>query len=954
MLITSTSVLAENRLQNLATRGFIGTGDNVLIGGLVISGTEPKTVVIRARGPSLTDAGVSGALADPEMALFSGATVIDSNDDWQTHAGVNLIPEDLKPTAYPAEAVIATTLQPGAYTAIVGGKNGATGIGLVEIFEVGDTGVTRLQNIATRGFVQTGDGVMIGGLVIAGTTAKKVVIRAKGPSLADQGVPNTLADPQMAIFSGATVIKSNDDWDSADNADKEKIPADLRPTNSLEATVYMELMPGPYTAIVSGFGDSTGVGIVEVFEVLETSTPGDSDGDGVPDSEDAFPNDASESRDTDGDGVGDNADAQPNNSNVHTLPTGSTSSAVVALLPAASTLSLGTLTGTAQDNRSLTYSVTTNATKGTVTILDAAAGTFNYQPNQGVVDATTDTFAYKVNDGFADSVPVTVTLDLRTDPLYKHQWHLDNTGQAAFASAGGGIGEDINVDVVIAAGVTGTGVKVAVLDSGLQISHEDLAPNVIQGGSFNFSDQSNDPTPNPPPMSEGQPTGDHGTSVAGLIAAKGWNSLGGRGVAPDASLLGFNVLATGNDPDFVAALGGAQYAMGVDIFNQSYGSDPTDDSKVIDVIEAQYVAGVNTLRGGKGAIYVRSAGNAFSDVEGGDCSGANEIGISCQNSIMDPEMVLPQNITVGALAADGKKASYSTAGSAIWISAPGGEDGSNSSYVEATNLTPAMITTDLMGCSSGYVNATTSAVNPFEDQGKSADNPNCNYTSTFNGTSSAAPVASGAIALILEARPDLTWRDVKHILATTSTQVDASIAPLTIALGDGDYIAEPAWTTNAAGFKFHNWYGFGRIDVGAAVLAAANYTLGSLGTQVVTEYDAASVSALGLSIPDNSVVGASNTIAVNNNLVVESVRVGLILTHPRTSDLGIELTSPSGTRSVLFTIRSVFTGADLEMELMSNAFYGEPANGNWTIKVVDSLTGETGTLTDWGMRFYGR
>lgn len=258
-----------SRLKNLATRGFVGTGDNVLIGGLIITGTEPKTVVIRARGPALADAGVTGALLDPEMALFSGATVIDSNDNWETHPGVDLIPEDLKPTAYPNEAVIATTLAPGAYTAIVGGKDGTTGIGLVEIFEVDDTGVTRLQNIATRGFVDTGDGVLIGGLVISGTEPKKVVIRAKGPSLTEQGVPGALANPRIAIFSGASVIKTNDSWDSEDNLDKEKIPLDLRPTNSLEATVYMELAPGPYTAIVDGSDGGTGVGIVEVFEVLD-------------------------------------------------------------------------------------------------------------------------------------------------------------------------------------------------------------------------------------------------------------------------------------------------------------------------------------------------------------------------------------------------------------------------------------------------------------------------------------------------------------------------------------------------------------------------------------------------------------------------------------------------------------------------------------------------------------
>ncbi|XOV90621.1 MAG: S8 family serine peptidase [Pseudomonadota bacterium] len=255
------------RLRNLATRGIVGTGDEVLIGGLVITGNEPKSVVIRARGPALADAGVSGVLLNPQIALFSGSTVIDTNDDWQNHAGVDLIPDDLKPANYPAEAVIARTLAPGPYTAIVSGVNDESGIGLVEIFEVDDTGETRLLNIATRGQVGTGDNVLIGGLVISGTTSKKIVIRAKGPSLLDQGVANVLMDPQLSIFKGSEVIATNDDWQTDINF--EQIPTDLRPTNNREATLYLELAPGPYTAIMSGVGETTGIGLIEVFEVLQ-------------------------------------------------------------------------------------------------------------------------------------------------------------------------------------------------------------------------------------------------------------------------------------------------------------------------------------------------------------------------------------------------------------------------------------------------------------------------------------------------------------------------------------------------------------------------------------------------------------------------------------------------------------------------------------------------------------
>lgn len=256
--------LLVNRLQNIATRGFVGTGANVLIGGLIISGTEAKTVIIRAKGPSLADVGVPNVLPDPQVVLYSGSTIIDSNDDWQAHGNMNLIPTNLQPTN-PQEAVIARSLEPGAYTAIVLGVNDEEGIGLVEVFELEDTGVNRLENIATRGFVGTGDNVLIGGLVISGTKNKKVVIRAKGPSLASANVEGFLVDPQMIVLSGAIVIESNDNWQ--DHAQKDLIPASLQPQEDKESAIYAELPPGAYTVIVSGVGETTGIGIFEVFEI---------------------------------------------------------------------------------------------------------------------------------------------------------------------------------------------------------------------------------------------------------------------------------------------------------------------------------------------------------------------------------------------------------------------------------------------------------------------------------------------------------------------------------------------------------------------------------------------------------------------------------------------------------------------------------------------------------------
>ncbi|MFT5209556.1 MAG: cyclophilin family peptidyl-prolyl cis-trans isomerase [Flavobacterium sp.] len=256
--------LLVNRLLNLSSRGFVGTGDNVLIGGLIIDGTEAKTVIIRAKGPSLADAGVSNTLPNPQVVLFSGSDMIDENDDWQEHANMNLIPANLQPSNV-QESVIFRSLEPGAYTAIVLGVNDEEGIGLVEVFELEDTGVNRLENIATRGLVGTGDNVLIGGLVISGTQNKKVVIRAKGPSLESAGVAGFLVDPEMIVLSGSDVIASNNNWQ--DGTQKDQIPEFLRPSEDLEAALYIELAPGPYTVIVSGVGGTTGIGIFEVFEI---------------------------------------------------------------------------------------------------------------------------------------------------------------------------------------------------------------------------------------------------------------------------------------------------------------------------------------------------------------------------------------------------------------------------------------------------------------------------------------------------------------------------------------------------------------------------------------------------------------------------------------------------------------------------------------------------------------
>jgi subtilisin family serine protease len=545
--------------------------------------------------------------------------------------------------------------------------------------------------------------------------------------------------------------------------------------------------------------------------------------------------------------------------------------------------------------------------------------------------------------------------------LNSYQWHLVNTGQSNFASTTGTAGEDINQATTHAAGLYGSGVIVAVVDSGLEIGHADLSGNVVANESWDFAGSDNDPTN---PSTEG----DHGTSVGGLIAALN-NSIGGRGVAPSASLKGFNFLSssTQSTSEQISALGGSEtnpHSSDVHIFNLSYGTEETDDFLINSTIESHLQYAVTTLRSGKGAIYIKSAGNGFKSLGSStsNCTKATTYGLTCQNVNMDPGAAIPWGINVGALNATGVRSSYSTGGSGVWISSPGGEYG----YDEAKNsgliteaYGPAMLTTDQSGCNQGYANTTDeSPANAFQNN-ENALNANCDYTSTFNGTSSAAPVLSGSIALMLEANPALSWRDVKHILAKTARQVDASESGVTVALGNGDYQADLGWVTNAANYKFHNWYGFGAVDVDAAVALAKTYT-SALGTMTSAD---ASADELALSIPDSDKDGVTTTLSISNNLTIEAVQAKITVDHTWSGDVGVELTSPSGTKSILFNILNGFYASDdlgdpsknpsYGMALLTNAFYGESSSGTWTLRVVDGDAGSTGTLKGWKLTVYG-
>jgi len=258
----------EPRALNISTRGLIGTDENSLIGGFIVTGTESKTVALRALGPSLSDTGLSNVATDPVLTVFdSTGTAIASNDDWQSDpAAAQIIADGFAPSD-PAEAATIQTLAPGAYTFVVNEKDLTPGIGLVEAYDLSPLTNSKLANLSTRGSVGTGDDVLISGFIIGEIESNTVVIRALGPSLAAAGVTNPLNDPMFTVYdSNGSTITSNDNWQD-DLSATDITQRGLAPTDAAEAATILHLPAGAYTAIVSGTGGGTGTGLVEFFDL---------------------------------------------------------------------------------------------------------------------------------------------------------------------------------------------------------------------------------------------------------------------------------------------------------------------------------------------------------------------------------------------------------------------------------------------------------------------------------------------------------------------------------------------------------------------------------------------------------------------------------------------------------------------------------------------------------------
>ena len=240
-----------------------------MIGGFIITGNTPKKVVIRSLGPSLASFGITDFLADPFLQLrSSNGTLLKQNDNWKDDQRTEIEATGLQPSD-DRESAIVTTLVPGNYTALLTGKGGTTGVGTVEVYDANFAADSQLANISTRGFVQTGNNVMIAGFTLGkGTDPTDIAVRGIGPSLTSYGLNNVLADPTLELRdSNGALLISNDDWQS-DPVSAAKLTAHgLALSNSKESGIYTTLAPGQYTAIIAGKSGGTGIGLVEIYHV---------------------------------------------------------------------------------------------------------------------------------------------------------------------------------------------------------------------------------------------------------------------------------------------------------------------------------------------------------------------------------------------------------------------------------------------------------------------------------------------------------------------------------------------------------------------------------------------------------------------------------------------------------------------------------------------------------------
>lgn len=439
-----------------------------------------------------------------------------------------------------------------------------------------------------------------------------------------------------------------------------------------------------------------------------------------------------------------------------------------------------------------------------------------------------------------------------------------------------GAGVDINVVPVWEGGIAGSGVTIAMVDDGLQRTHPDIGPNYLAAGSYDFNEGDAFPDPHA--------GDDHGTSAGGVAAAKNNNGVCGTGAAPNAKLSGIRLIA-----DYTTD---AQEAAGLsfrsdlnDIYSNSWG--PNDDGRRLEkpgrLTLAAMEDAVTHGRDGKGSIYVWAGGNGRS--YGDNC---NYDGYA--NSRF--------TIAIGAVDYLGKQSYYSENCAALMACAP------------SSGSAKSITTTDLLGSAGSTVT---------------------DCTSSFGGTSAAAPLVAGVVALILQANPNLGWRDVQEIFANTSRVTDST---------DSD------WFTNSGGYHHNHKYGFGLVDASAAVQAASNHV-----NLPALKVSSSSVTAVNKPLNDFQAVTA--TIDIKDYLTVETIEVVFTAQHPARGNLYITLISPSGTTSVLQEVHNDRNANIDNWTYTTVRSWGEQSAGTWTLRVEDRTASATGTWTSWKLNVYG-
>ena len=257
---------------NISVRSRVGTGNDVMISGFIITAGSAKKVILRGLGPSLQQADVPNPLPDPFLELHAGdSSLISANNNWKDNTPaqqLDITSNQLAPSN-DLESAIVATLQPGTYTAVIRGQDNTSGVGLLEVYDVDTASTSRLANISGRASVLTGTNVLISGFIVGQNIgAAKVIVRGMGPSLAQPGITNPLADPTLEVRdnNGALVL-GNDNWQDDANQAAQISASGLAPGNPQESAIAMSLLPGTYTAIVAGKDGGTGVGLVEVYNL---------------------------------------------------------------------------------------------------------------------------------------------------------------------------------------------------------------------------------------------------------------------------------------------------------------------------------------------------------------------------------------------------------------------------------------------------------------------------------------------------------------------------------------------------------------------------------------------------------------------------------------------------------------------------------------------------------------